>query len=749
MTITELRNAQGMCSVLICILVQIYGVSSVGIRTLEDLPNIFYTMQADVNIGVVIPVHRYNSQTFCSSAIREMGALQRVEAVAFAVREVNSREDILPNVTLGFTMMDDCSKDTTALVRALHLIQNNGASNISINTQLQPINVIGVIGSESSKNSVQIADLLSLFKIPVLSYLSTSPLLSNKFVYPYFSRIVPSDTLQAKVIVDILKTFGWTYVSIVYAEGSYGSEGYKAVKAQVEEIRYCLAVIREMRQSFTDNDYDGIMRELEDTPRAKVVIIFAPLAQTRALLTSAKRNRVYGQFTWIGSDAWGRNIQDYKDLEDVSLGALTVKFFSETSKRFDEYFKYLTPSNSSNNPWFQETVESETGCSFNGQSRKPPCFLNFSFGETGSYKPESTVSLVIDAVYTFASALHYLLSHCPETDMNDCFISEDFLRIIRNTSFHGENGLVSFDENGDGKATYEVQNLREINGVYSLSSIGLWDSYRETFTSFDMGKVTWKPSVLLEGESVPTSTCSDDCPKGFEAVRTQPHCCWYCKECRNNERTVMQDGLPQCEICPSKTNYTWPDFEMRTQCYPIEHTYTGMHDFTGIVIVTVDIFTVFVTILVTVFYIKNNEEKLIKASSRELSYLMLGGIFLSCVFVAMLATRPNDTTCNITYVGFHLSFTLTYAPLTVKTNRIYRIFTAGKKSTKRPLFIDSKSQIIFTVTILILQVSMVHYEHYYTLCPHLLLPRIVTTTPAKLTMPNYKMRKYFSYFTNQ
>ncbi|XP_067671621.1 metabotropic glutamate receptor-like [Haliotis asinina] len=150
----------------------------------------------------------------------------------------------------------------------------------------------------------------------------------------------------------------------------------------------------------------------------------------------------------------------------------------------------------------------------------------------------------------------------------------------------------------------------------------------------------------------------------------------------------------------------------------------------GIVIVTVDIFTILVTIIVTAFYIKNNKKKLIKASSRELSYLMLGGIFLSCVFVALLAIRPTNATCNITYVGFHLSFTLTYAPLTVKTNRIYRIFTAGKKSSKRPPFIDSKSQILFTVIILILQV-----DHAGTCCVG---PDIVLLEELPLTVNKVK-----------
>ena len=50
------------------------------------------------------------------------------------------------------------------------------------------------------KVSLEIARLGRIFHVPQVSYLSTAVVLSNKELYPYFFRTVPSDTFQAKVL---------------------------------------------------------------------------------------------------------------------------------------------------------------------------------------------------------------------------------------------------------------------------------------------------------------------------------------------------------------------------------------------------------------------------------------------------------------------------------------------------------------------------------------------------------------------
>jgi metabotropic X receptor len=65
--------------------------------------------------------------------------------------------------------------------------------------------MVAVVGGQSSSVSIQVATLLKLFGVPQISYLSTSPALSNKDKFPYFFRTVPSDVNQAHAMLEILR----------------------------------------------------------------------------------------------------------------------------------------------------------------------------------------------------------------------------------------------------------------------------------------------------------------------------------------------------------------------------------------------------------------------------------------------------------------------------------------------------------------------------------------------------------------
>lgn len=61
-----------------------------------------------------------------------------------------------------------------------------------------------------------------IISIQQVSFFSTSPVLSNRDRFPYFLRTIPSDVNQAQAMVELVKMFNWTYVSVVYEESSYG-----------------------------------------------------------------------------------------------------------------------------------------------------------------------------------------------------------------------------------------------------------------------------------------------------------------------------------------------------------------------------------------------------------------------------------------------------------------------------------------------------------------------------------------------
>ena len=87
-------------------------------------------------------------------------------------------------------------------------------------------------------------DILSsgLFKVAQVSYSATSPLLSNKKLYPYFMRTVASDINQAAVMADLAEDMEWNYVAIIYTDGNYGTPGMEHLSKLLETKNVCIAL---------------------------------------------------------------------------------------------------------------------------------------------------------------------------------------------------------------------------------------------------------------------------------------------------------------------------------------------------------------------------------------------------------------------------------------------------------------------------------------------------------------------------
>merc|ERR1719510_2433119 len=102
--------------------------------------------------------------------------------------------------------------------------------------------ISGVVGAASSVTSIQVANLLRLFKIPQISFFSTSPELSNKQRFEYFSRTIPSDHYQTMAMAKIVERLGWKYMSIIYEESNYGIKAFEELERLLSNRGICVAV---------------------------------------------------------------------------------------------------------------------------------------------------------------------------------------------------------------------------------------------------------------------------------------------------------------------------------------------------------------------------------------------------------------------------------------------------------------------------------------------------------------------------
>uniref|UniRef100_A0A4X2LI07 Glutamate metabotropic receptor 4 n=1 Tax=Vombatus ursinus TaxID=29139 RepID=A0A4X2LI07_VOMUR len=666
-------------------------------------------IDGDITLGGLFPVHGRGSEGKACGELKKEKGIHRLEAMLFALDRINNDPDLLPNITLGARILDTCSRDTHALEQSLTfvqaLIEKDGTEVRCVNGGppiiTKPERVVGVIGASGSSVSIMVANILRLFKIPQISYASTAPDLSDNSRYDFFSRVVPSDTYQAQAMVDIVRALKWNYVSTLASEGSYGESGVEAfIQKSREDGGVCIAQSVKIPREPKPGEFDKIIRRLLETSNARAVIIFANEDDIRRVLEAARKANQTGHFIWMGSDSWGSKISPVLHLEEVAEGAVTILPKRMSVRGFDRYFSSRTLDNNRRNIWFAEFWEDNFHCKLSRHALKKgshikKCTNRERIGQDSSYEQEGKVQFVIDAVYAMGHALHAMhrdlcpgrVGLCPRMDPVD---GVELLKYIRNVNFSGIAGTpVTFNENGDAPGRYDIYQYQIRNATPEYRVIGSWTDHLH----LKMERIHWPGG----GQQLPSSICSLPCQPGErkKTVKGIP-CCWHCEPCTGYQ---YQQDRYTCKTCP----YNMRPTENRTGCQPIPIIKLEWGSPWAVLPLFLAVVGIAATLFVVVTFVRYNDTPIVKASGRELSYVLLAGIFLCYATTFLMIAEPDLGTCSLRRVFLGLGMSISYAALLTKTNRIYRIFEQGKRSVSAPRFISPASQLAITFSLISLQ----------------------------------------------
>uniref|UniRef100_A0A8C6KQK0 Glutamate metabotropic receptor 8 n=1 Tax=Nothobranchius furzeri TaxID=105023 RepID=A0A8C6KQK0_NOTFU len=619
-------------------------------------------LDGDIILGGLFPVHtRGDRGTPCGELKKEKG-IHRLEAMMFAIDLINKDPELLPNITLGARILDTCSRDTYALEQSLTfvqaLIERDGSDVRCANGDppifTKPDKIVGVIGASSSSVSIMVANILRLFKIPQISYASTAPELSDNSRYDFFSRVVPPDSYQAQAMMDIVTAMEWNYVSTLASEGNYGESGVEAfIQISRETGGVCIAQSLKIPREPRPGEFDKIIKRLLETSNARAVIMFANEDDIRRVLDAAKRNNQTGHFLWVGSDSWGSKISPVIGQERVAEGAITI-----------------LPKRAS---------------------------VDEKVGRDSSYEQEGKVQFVMDAVYAMAHALHRMHRElcygypglCPRMANN--IDGKELLGHIRAVKFNGSASTpVMFNENGDAPGRYDIFQYQITNrSAAEYRVIGSWTNKLH----LKVEAMRWRTG----DPSLPASVCSMPCRTGErkKVVKGAP-CCWHCERC---EGYYFQVSEVACEMCPYEMR---PDSN-RTGCVPIPIIKLEWHSPWAVFPVFISMLGIIATSFVIVTFVRYNDTPIVRASGREMSYVLLTGIFLCYAITFLMIATPDVGVCSLRRIFLGLGMCFSYAALLTKTNRIHRIFEQGKKSVTAPRFISPASQLVITFSLISVQ----------------------------------------------
>lgn len=145
----------------------------------------------------------------------------------------------------------------------------------------------------------------------------------------------------------------------------------------------------------------------------------------------------------------------------------------------------------------------------------------------------------------------------------------------------------------------------------------------------------------------------------------------------------------------------------RSACIPIPITYLEISHPWPITLLFFSSVGLAITLLIMLLFSVNYKNRIIKASSREISSILLTGLLLCYIMPFMFVIKPSPATCAIRRFGVGFSFSLCFSAILVKTNRIYRIFNqTSMASKKQPRFISPISQVILALLFVSVQVVM-------------------------------------------
>ena len=257
---------------------------------------------------------------------------------------------------------------------------------------------------------------------------------------------------------------------------------------------------------------------------------------------------------------------------------------------------------------------------------------------------------------------------------------------------------IKFDHNYEVSATYDISNFRKQDGVDKYVRVGTWDG--EIIDGKIKSKLVFDRNIKwLNGETnPPVSYCSENCSRDqtkIQIPRFNFECCWECHTCHKLQ--IVTNNT--CEDGPEG----WVPNLNRTGWVKRKLLFPKWSNGLSIALILFSLIALVLTLSVIRVFVVHKENKLVKASGRELCFVMLAGISLCFTVPVLFIAKPGGYVCYLRNLVTGLALAMCYAPLFMKINRIYRIFTNAKTTIARPALVTPRMQLLTTFGLVVVQ----------------------------------------------
>ncbi|XP_041348304.1 uncharacterized protein LOC121367917 [Gigantopelta aegis] len=376
----------------------------------------------DIDFVYILELHEAQNGTCGLISSTE---IQNAIAIDWAINKLNGNgnpnRSFIPGVQIGYKIYDDCGLKKHAIQSLFDVWDARGSCNTSLQTP-----IAGIIGTTVSQSTTAVADMLSTSRIPMIGVSATTPDLSNKTLYPNYIRTVPSDAIQSKVILDIVKHLNWSYIVGVHTDDNYGTNGFEHFRQYAENSGICVfrthVIHREdtKLQSTLTDFIRSLFIDLEKTRDGNVGGVYYGFNKEAVLLYRTiterqpswvlERESIH-KVHWVMSDGVGNSAELARELQPYKNMVITVSpSVVKSSEIRDNFASVLSTASSPSmqdkwSPWINEYVEYLYHCSPPASSDKKLTACSASLDMMRKFSFYDYVTAALDATYILADVM--------------------------------------------------------------------------------------------------------------------------------------------------------------------------------------------------------------------------------------------------------------------------------------------------------------------------------------------------------
>ncbi|XP_061457154.1 delta-1-pyrroline-5-carboxylate dehydrogenase, mitochondrial isoform X3 [Rhineura floridana] len=450
-----------------------------------------------------------------------------LQAMRFAVEEINNSSVLLPGILLGYEMVDICYLTNT--IHPVFYFLSNNLSLVEIQrnyTSYQP-RVIAVVGPDASQAAVTVAYLLNQFLVPQITFSATAKALSDAKIFPATFRTIPSSEQQITIIHKLLKQFKWNWVIVLASDDDYGHQNMQLLRAQVTWVCIAFQETIPVQQEQQEDPNNTAQEQIKDVvakisrSSAKVVIIVSRELPLISFFEEVIRKNMTG-LVWIAAEAWSIDLSIHSIANLSRVGTIFGVAVQNVPIPGLDDFQVRSPSGPTDSGKGQAVVNATCNQDCDQCLAMAQLYDNSLRGM--GHRIDFNV---YSAVYVIAHALHRLLG-CNATQCNKQRVYPwQLLKEMSLVNFSLLNTAINFDFHGDPPNSFEVIQWQwDVPGkpFKKIASYNAWQ--KKLYVQAD--SITWNTADKL----APKSICSEQCEAGQKKkLIATLSCCFKCVDC--------------------------------------------------------------------------------------------------------------------------------------------------------------------------------------------------------------------------